>query len=242
MKYVMSDIHGMYGKYTAMLKKIKFSKNDILYILGDIVDRGPDSVKMIEYVKNTCENIKMIKGNHEAALAEFIDSMEVYESGNATASDIEYINYLKQCHFMNPTYEKLRVKYSYKQILQIRLWINQLPLVICTEAAGEKYILAHAGAVDPCKEQDEEICLWSREEFYNGPGIRGYITVFGHTPAMAMNHLNKKEKNAKNIFNRAKIWHSDDGNKINIDCGASFREYGGRLACLCLDNKREFYV
>ena len=38
MIYVMSDLHGCYDKYERMLKKISFSKDDILYILGDVVD------------------------------------------------------------------------------------------------------------------------------------------------------------------------------------------------------------
>ena len=47
MVYVMSDIHGEYDKYRRMLEKIRFSDNDILYILGDVVDRGPEPVKIL---------------------------------------------------------------------------------------------------------------------------------------------------------------------------------------------------
>ena len=41
--YVMSDIHGNYRAYKAMLEKINFNREDMLYILGDILDRGPKS-------------------------------------------------------------------------------------------------------------------------------------------------------------------------------------------------------
>ena len=40
MHYVMSDLHGEYEKYLEMLKKIKFTDDDVLYVLGDVVDRG----------------------------------------------------------------------------------------------------------------------------------------------------------------------------------------------------------
>ncbi len=40
MIYTMADIHGQYDKYIAMLEKINFSKNDILFVLGDVIDRG----------------------------------------------------------------------------------------------------------------------------------------------------------------------------------------------------------
>ena len=42
MIYVMSDIHGCYEKYRQMLDLIRFCEEDTLYILGDVVDRGPD--------------------------------------------------------------------------------------------------------------------------------------------------------------------------------------------------------
>ena len=48
MIYVMSDLHGEYDKYLAMLKKIKFSDADELYILGDVVDRGKKPVEILQ--------------------------------------------------------------------------------------------------------------------------------------------------------------------------------------------------
>ena len=40
MTYVMSDIHGCYEKYRAMLENIEFAADDTLYVLGDVLDRG----------------------------------------------------------------------------------------------------------------------------------------------------------------------------------------------------------
>lgn len=44
MIYCMSDLHGCYRQYMAMLEKIGFSDEDTLYILGDTVDRGPSGI------------------------------------------------------------------------------------------------------------------------------------------------------------------------------------------------------
>ena len=41
MTYVMSDIHGEYEKYLKMLDLIGFRDEDELYVLGDVIDRGP---------------------------------------------------------------------------------------------------------------------------------------------------------------------------------------------------------
>ena len=46
--YVMSDIHSMAELLERMLRKIAFSPEDTLYILGDMIDRGPDPAGVIE--------------------------------------------------------------------------------------------------------------------------------------------------------------------------------------------------
>lgn len=45
--YVISDIHGMYNKFIELLNKIKLKDTDTLYILGDVLDRGPDPIKTL---------------------------------------------------------------------------------------------------------------------------------------------------------------------------------------------------
>ena len=45
--YVISDIHGMYSKFIELLNKIKLKDTDTLYILGDVLDRGPDPIKTL---------------------------------------------------------------------------------------------------------------------------------------------------------------------------------------------------
>lgn len=47
MIYAMSDLHGGYDKYIKLLERLKMTSNDSLYILGDIVDRGSDGIKIV---------------------------------------------------------------------------------------------------------------------------------------------------------------------------------------------------
>ena len=63
--YVTSDIHGCYEQFIRLLHKISFSQDDTLYILGDIIDRGPDSVDMIRWVMQAPPNVHFMLGNHE---------------------------------------------------------------------------------------------------------------------------------------------------------------------------------
>ena len=60
----MSDIHGEYGKFLAMLEKIGFSDRDELYVLGDVVDRGDAPAKLLNDMSMRC-NVFPIMGNHD---------------------------------------------------------------------------------------------------------------------------------------------------------------------------------
>ena len=48
MNYVISDIHGCYKEFKTLLKNIGFSSADTLFVLGDMVDRGPDPIGSTE--------------------------------------------------------------------------------------------------------------------------------------------------------------------------------------------------
>ena len=47
MTYVVSDLHGCLDQFQDLLKKIRFSDNDVLYVLGDIVDYGEQSMDLL---------------------------------------------------------------------------------------------------------------------------------------------------------------------------------------------------
>ena len=65
MTYVMSDLHGCYDKYAQMLEKIGFGEDDTLYILGDVIDRGPDGIKILLDMMGR-KNVIPVIGNHES--------------------------------------------------------------------------------------------------------------------------------------------------------------------------------
>ena len=47
MIYVVSDLHGCYDKYREMIEKLALKESDLLYVLGDVVDRGPDGIRIL---------------------------------------------------------------------------------------------------------------------------------------------------------------------------------------------------
>lgn len=67
-RYAISDIHGCPKTFRALLQQINFSKTDELFLLGDYVDKGPDSYGVIEYIwelQATGFDLKCLRGNHE---------------------------------------------------------------------------------------------------------------------------------------------------------------------------------
>jgi serine/threonine protein phosphatase 1 len=61
---VIGDIHGCYQELLQLLAKVQLTEADWLISLGDIVDRGPDSVKVYDFLKNRPNTI-VLMGNHE---------------------------------------------------------------------------------------------------------------------------------------------------------------------------------
>ena len=62
MIYCISDIHGCYDEFMAVLEKIKFHSTDTLYVIGDAIDRGEKSIECINFIMRT-PNVHFTIGN-----------------------------------------------------------------------------------------------------------------------------------------------------------------------------------
>ena len=68
MQYVCSDLHGFaIDKFKLMLERVGFNDSDFLWVLGDVIDRGPDGIKILKWLMAQ-PNAQLILGNHEAML------------------------------------------------------------------------------------------------------------------------------------------------------------------------------
>jgi serine/threonine protein phosphatase 1 len=67
MIYCISDIHGQCAQFEAMLKYIDLKANDHLYLLGDYIDKGADSISTLLLVEKLFgrENVTILQGNHD---------------------------------------------------------------------------------------------------------------------------------------------------------------------------------
>jgi len=66
--YAIGDIQGCYDSLAALLEKISFSTNDRLWIAGDLVNRGPKSLKTLQYLMQISDQVDFVLGNHDLHL------------------------------------------------------------------------------------------------------------------------------------------------------------------------------
>lgn len=64
--YCVGDIHGCFNELKQLLRKIDFSPStDTLYILGDLINRGANSVEVLRYLMTLEGSAHCILGNHD---------------------------------------------------------------------------------------------------------------------------------------------------------------------------------
>lgn len=219
-KYVMSDLHGCYDQFIKLLELINFKEEDELYILGDVIDRGPDSLKIIDYISPK-NNITLLLGNHEQMYIEWFETGYPYDwFGNGGRLTFEEL-----C--------KKPIEFQYS----LYSYFRKLPRFLVVD----KYILVHAGldlsfdykdlSIDEIlKAQTLQYNIWGRShigKYYELPS--GHKIICGHTPVQNIASF-------KNMKDTEIVKH---GSYVYLDCGGVF---GGKHACLRLDDFKEFYV
>lgn len=77
--FVVGDIHGMFSLLEYQLKKIKFNpKVDRIFSVGDLIDRGPESYRVIEFLDKPW--FFSIMGNHESMLIKAKSNRQIYHN------------------------------------------------------------------------------------------------------------------------------------------------------------------
>ena len=64
MTYVVANLYGRLDKYEKLIKKINLKESDVLYILGNIVDFGEDSIKLVNEL-SAQYNVYTVLGEHD---------------------------------------------------------------------------------------------------------------------------------------------------------------------------------
>jgi len=224
-RIVIGDVHGCYRTLKILIEtQIKPEKSDDIYFVGDLIDRGPRSREVLDYVidlKWKGYHVFPIRGNHEDLLIKAFSEEEFLQAWFQNGAEDTLKSFDVPENIIND-YEGLRlIPERYIQFLAGLPYYYDL----------KDFIIVHAGLnlASPDYFSDTQAMLWSREV----KGINllkdGTCIIHGHTPMPIVTiRPNLTRKDTKNL---------------NIDAGCVYKELPGYgiLAALELDS-RKLYV
>ncbi len=231
MIYVTADLHGYsHEAFLSLLGSSGFCGDDLLFVLGDVVDRGEDGVRTLLWIMEQ-PNVFMILGNHEEMLlasrpllGEVTDDMVRSISADTLAA---FGRWMRNgggvtARALNALTPEMRE--------EITGFLLDLPLYERVNAGGREFLLVHGGlgGFDPGKPIEDyspDELIWHRpsldERYFDD-----VTTVFGHTPTVYYG----RDFRGRALF--TDTW-------IDVDTGAS----GGIPPMLLrLDDLKEFYA
>lgn len=191
--YAIGDVHGCYELLRDVLARLAADygerargRRPILIFLGDYVDRGPHSARVMEALawlqRRDDLEIHFLKGNHEQALLEFLDAPErggPWMGFGGAETLLSYGVAPPPADAPPDVYAQAR-----DELLE-RMPASHLRLLLGLELMvmiGD-YAFVHAG-IRPgtsLEAQEEADLLWIRRGFVDQPGPFGKVIVHGHT-------------------------------------------------------------
>lgn len=237
MVYVMSDIHGNMRRFNSIMEQINLQPEDTLYILGDVIDRHPDGIRILRKIM-AMPNAKMLLGNHEYMMLNALG--RPYDHGDV--ADEASLDYNLRLWYRNSGDVTHRYwKHIRKDLREeIIAYLHSLPLNIDIFVGEQRFKLVHGGPIEEYPNHgwkhpnSTHFAVWQRWKRLDALKI-DYTMVFGHTPTIDYQYGCPMQ-----------IWKK--GNFIGVDCGSGYPEdplydYApfGRLACLRLDDMKEYY-
>ena len=234
MHYVLSDIHGCCEEYLELLEKISFGEEDILYVLGDVCDKGPCPVRVLQDMMRR-KGIRPVMGNHDLAALRSLRKLgdavtrEDYRSVLRKKDRLDFAYWYKDGGYT--TFDEFR-ELPAAEREKILAYLDSFSFWEKVSVGAKTYVLVHAGirgykegmALENISPAD---FLFYRTN-YDRPVFRdpSVILVTGHTPTFLVRP------------DRQSLVYETEGH-LGIDCGCV---YGGRLAAVCLETGRIFYA
>ena len=232
MIYATSDLHGYpHERFLKMLDKVRFSEEDFLFVLGDVIDRNGDGgLETLQWMMLQ-PNVELILGNHEAILLScsfLFDEVTMASIDRLTQEHLGMLsNWLS--NGAQPTIESLRTLHTRDAdaITDLLDYLRDAPLYDTVSVGGRDFLLVHSGmeGFSPDRRLSDyspDDLLWCRprpEQRY----FDDVLTIIGHTPTQYYD-------------SPGRAFHTPTW--IDIDTGAAG---GGAPMLLRLDDLQEFY-
>lgn len=243
MHYVIGDVHGCYEEMIKLLEKIESQDTDaIIYFVGDLIDRGPEVWKVLEWAMSHVTlngKYRCVRGNHEQMVLNWFAKWQDWKINRRQDSEEPKTKY--------DFYERLveQDKLHMADLEGIMEFFETLPYhqqVTVMDEKGEKkkYRIVHAWYCrneNLSQEERNHAYIWERR--LEGNENSGECIIHGHTPNIPDENRNIPEHRAGMIV------YEKESNSINIDGGCCYKhkyvQYPCRLCGICLETLEEFY-
>ena len=179
--YIVGDVQGCLASLLALLRKVRFGADDVLWCVGDLVNRGPDSLATLRFAHALGERFEMVLGNHDLHFLALVYGGHRQRSGD-TLGDL----------------------LAAPDCLQLADWLRRQPLL----AEGESWAMVHAGiphiwSLDDARARAREV-----ERVLQGPGHRAFFrAMYGNEPALWKDDLEglARHRAIVNYFTRMRL-------------------------------------
>ena len=229
--YAIGDIHGQLALLhrahaSISADQARHGPGTVVHV-GDLVDRGPDSRRVIELLRTGIaagQDWVVLKGNHDRMFAGFLRDARYLEPG--LREDLSYLHYrigggatLASYGVANAADRPLAPVHA-EAVAAVpsahRAFLEACPTMFRRDGA----VFVHAGIRPgvPLDRQSETDLLWIRGGFLEDRRDHGALIVHGHT-----------------ALDRATLY----GNRLNVDSGAA---YGGPLSAVVIDGGEAFVL
>lgn len=221
MTYFVSDLHGEYELFCSLLEKINFSSDDTMYVCGDILEKGDNSLKLLKLIC-TQNNIHCVLGNHDRSFLNYY--RKIMES---SPTDFDLVLQALQEFFFDEDEALTWDMVDY---------LDGLPYYI----EADDFICVHAGIpldengflMDLDKVSEEQFIFDRRFKDSDVIHNSDKCVFFGHTTTddgkiITYKRPNKAGKSIKDYY------------KIHLDTGAW---QNGILGCFCLEKCECIYA
>ncbi len=196
--YAIGDVQGCYKKLLELLDKIKFTESDTLWFVGDLVNRGTQSLETLRFIKKLAEQKRAITvlGNHDLGVLAIARGAYPYDPNHHTFQDI----------LEAPDREELLS------------WLEQQPLLHHDPVLN--FTLVHAGIYPLWDLKHAQRFAVEVERVLKGETEHRdqfYKHLFGNTPASWMQGLRgfSRLRFIVNAFTRMRFVR-EDGRQLNL--------------------------
>ncbi len=236
MHYVCSDIHGQYELYKKMKADLRLKEGDTLYILGDVIDRGPEIFPLLLDVMGD-PRVVCLFGNHEWLMADYAagDSQNGRWFKPANSGSITWGQFMA---LPEETRQKI-MDFIHSRPLQLEVEVGGITFLL-----SHSYFLADRGTVSWKDVTDDEVydTVWNSpwrekqhvefEEYLKD----GRTHVIGHVPVQYFAEPVEGPEGKTMVAADLPEYHI-----VNIDLGCARipRKDGAPglgLCCMCLED------